>query len=225
MKKLHNGLSWLISITLPLLLIISVARLLFGPLYLQYEYNKANFPPDTYGFSKEDRLKWGEISIDYLFGQAELEGQTLPDGTPLYNERELSHMVDVQVLVQQGLNLWYLLIAIFVGLGVWAWRGDWMPIFLKGVSRGGWLTVGLLVTILVLVATSFDAFFTQFHHIFFEGDTWLFLYSDTLIRLFPMKFWQDAFILIGAITLVISLALSYLGGRRAMKTITVVPSE
>jgi integral membrane protein (TIGR01906 family) len=215
MKKLYNGLSWLITIISPFLLIISVARVLFTPLYLHYEYNKPNFPPDTYGFTKEDRLKWGEISIAYLFNNAELEGQTLPDGTPLYDERELSHMEDVQVLVQQALVFWYVLIAIFVGLGVWAWRGGWLSTFLKGVSRGGWLTIGLLLTMLVLVATSFDAFFTQFHNLFFESGTWLFHYDDTLIRLFPIKFWQDAFILVGAITLAISLALGYFIGRRA----------
>ena len=30
--------------------------------------------------------------------------------------------------------------------------------------------------------------------IFFKGDSWLFYYSDTLIRLFPIRFWQDAFL-------------------------------
>jgi integral membrane protein (TIGR01906 family) len=216
MKKIYTWLSWLITLILPFILIMSAARMLFGNLYLQYEYNKANFPPDTYGFTKEDRLYWGEISINYLFGQAELEGQTLSDGSPLYNERELSHMVDVQVLVQQALQVWVVLLVLLAGLAVWAWRGGWLADFWKGISRGGWLTTGLLVTILVLVATSFDALFTQFHHLFFEGDTWLFLYSDTLIRLFPMKFWQDAFALMGGITLLAALILGYFGGRWAI---------
>ncbi len=218
MKKLTTWLSWLITLILPFILIMSAARMLFGNLYLQYEYNKPNFPPDTYGFTKQDRLYWGEISIDFLFGKAELEGQTLPDGSPLYNERELSHMVDVQVLVQQALWVWYGLLILLAGLAIWAWRGRWLVDFWKGISRGGWLTTGLLVTILVLVATSFDALFTQFHHLFFEGDTWLFLYSDTLIRLFPMKFWQDAFALMGGITLLAALALGYFGGRWAVTT-------
>jgi uncharacterized membrane protein len=39
---------------------------------------------------------------------------------------------------------------------------------------------------------------------FFEGDTWLFLYSDTLIRLFPERFWLTAFIGIGAGTLLLA---------------------
>jgi uncharacterized membrane protein len=31
--------------------------------------------------------------------------------------------------------------------------------------------------------------------LFFEGSTWLFPTSDTLIRLFPQQFWVDAFVL------------------------------
>jgi integral membrane protein (TIGR01906 family) len=44
------------------------------------------------------------------------------------------------------------------------------------------------------VGLSFLTFFESFHAIFFQGDSWRFLYSDTLIRLFPLRFWQDAVI-------------------------------
>jgi integral membrane protein (TIGR01906 family) len=127
-------------------------------------------------------------------------------------------MEDVRVLVQQALVVWYVSIVLLAGLTVWAWRGGWMAIYWKGIARGGWLTAGLLVTVLVLVATSFDALFTEFHHLFFEGDTWLFYYSDTLIRLFPMKFWQDGFALMGGITLLAAVLLGYFGSRWMHKT-------
>jgi len=45
------------------------------------------------------------------------------------------------------------------------------------------------------------SFFVGFHALFFEGDSWLFLYSDTLIRLFPLRFWQDAFLAAAIIAL------------------------
>jgi len=48
---------------------------------------------------------------------------------------------------------------------------------------------------------NFDWFFTQFHLIFFEGDTWLFLATDTLIRLFPPQFWFDGSLIVGLLTL------------------------
>ena len=50
-----------------------------------------------------------------------------------------------------------------------------------------------------------------FHELFFSGGSWLFLYSDTLIRLFPLPFWQDAFLFAGVLDvlggLVLALAL------------------
>ena len=67
--------------------------------------------------------------------------------------------------------------------------------------------IGLLGVIGLFAIISFWNFFTFFHSLFFKGDSWLFLYSDTLIRLFPMRFWQDVFLLVGLITLISSLAL------------------
>jgi uncharacterized membrane protein len=43
--------------------------------------------------------------------------------------------------------------------------------------------------------------FVAFHRIFFEGNTWIFPYSDTFIRLYPERFWRDSFIYIALITL------------------------
>ena len=45
---------------------------------------------------------------------------------------------------------------------------------------------------------SFDSFFTRFHAVLFETGTWTFLYSDTLIRLFPIKFWADVAAIVAA---------------------------
>jgi integral membrane protein (TIGR01906 family) len=74
--------------------------------------------------------------------------------------------------------------------------------------QGGWLTVGLAaavgLTVLLGMTASPDIFwqfFTAFHGMFFEGDSWLFAYSDTLIRLYPVRFWQDAFLAAAAIVL------------------------
>jgi uncharacterized membrane protein len=56
--------------------------------------------------------------------------------------------------------------------------------------------IGLIVAVGMTASPDlFWDFFTLFHALFFEGDSWLFLNSDTLIRLFPIRFWQDAFLL------------------------------
>jgi integral membrane protein (TIGR01906 family) len=201
---LKRALSFLITLIIPFFLLMTAIRILFTPLFLQVEYRMPGFPPDIYGFSLEDRLHWGSISMQYLLSDDDIQFlavQQLPDGSPLYNERELSHMVDVKILVQQMLTAWWILLIVLIGLAVWAWRGNWLRDYVRALGRGGLLTVILIALILVGVALSFRALFTGFHLIFFEGDTWLFYYTDTLIRLFPMRFWQDGFIFMGVFTL------------------------
>jgi len=201
---LKRILTWLIALIVPFFLMMTAIRLLFVPLYPQVVYRLPGFPADPYGFTLEDRLHWSRISIDYLLndsGIGFLAEQMLPDGTPLYNARELSHMVDVKVLVQKMITAWTILGIVLLGLGIWAWRGKWLKTFLSGLGLGGKFTIGLIGMILAGVAISFSELFTLFHRLFFTGDSWLFYYSDSLIRLFPMPFWMDAFILMGVFTL------------------------
>ena len=58
----------------------------------------------------------------------------------------------------------------------------------------------LLVGLIAYVLLNFDSFFLTFHRLFFEGDTFMFRYDDTLIRLYPEQLWSDAAILIGVLT-------------------------
>lgn len=197
--------SWITTLAIPFFLIMTAVRLLITPLYPQVEYRMPGFPPDTYGFTFEERMHWANISINYLLNNQGIEylsNQRLADGAPLYNERELSHMLDVKVLVQKMIVAWYILLAALISFGIWAWRGGWLPEFLHGLGNGGKLTIGLIVLILAAVAISFNGLFTSFHQLFFTGDSWLFLYTDSLIRLFPLRFWQDGFIGMGIFTLV-----------------------
>ena len=204
-------LSWLVSILIPMALIGLAIRVLLSPIFYKAEYNMPYFPPDDYGFTKADRLKWAPYAVNYLVNNADISylgDLKFDDGTPLYNERELSHMKDVKRVTQGALQLWYLSLATLLLLGVWAWFGDWWDFCRLGLMRGGWLMVGLAVTIGLIVVVGilvnpnvFDTFFIAFHSLFFEGDSWIFLFSDTLIRLFPIRFWEDAFLWAAAIAL------------------------
>lgn len=197
-------LKWLVAVLVPLALILTTARVLFTPPSVQIVYRLPGFPADPYGFTLEDRLHWSRISLEYLFNNQGIDflaDQQLQDGTPLYNERELSHMVDVKVLFQQAMRVWMVLLAVLIALGIWAWLGKWMPTYIRGLGLGGRLTIGFVVLVLVGVALSFNWLFTAFHRIFFTGDTWLFFYTDTLIRLFPLPLWEAVFISIGVFTL------------------------
>lgn len=208
----------LIVISIPFFLLMTAIRLLLFPIYNQLEYQRPGFPPDSYGFSLQDRLKWSGISLDYLVNGESiefLEKQKLDETTPLFNERELSHMLDVKNLVQLMLIVWPLIGIFILATGIVAMRNGWLALYWQAVSRGGWASAGLILAILTAVVVSFNALFTGFHRIFFSGDTWLFLYSDSLIRLFPLPFWQDAFIVMGAMVLTGGVVLGYFGNRWA----------
>lgn len=209
--RLYRGLSWLVALATPVVIVLIMVRLVMNPLFLQWEYNRPGFPEDRYGFTIEDRMRWAPVAVEYLLNDADisyLADLRFDNGQPLYNARELSHMVDVKMVVQRALTLLTLALLLLVALGVWAWRAGWLEIYRQGLVRGGWLTVFLLLTVLLTVLFTFGVFFTTFHNIFFAEGTWTFLYSDTLIRLFPERFWQDIAILIGGGSLALGLVLA-----------------
>jgi integral membrane protein (TIGR01906 family) len=204
-------LSSLVTLLVPIMLIGLGLRALLMPLFLPVEYNMPYFPPDEFGFTKEDRLHWAPYLWNYAINNANisyLSDLKFDDGKPVFNERELSHMDDVKRVVQGSLKVWYASLILLALLGVWAWLEGWGQAYRLGLMRGGWLMVILAITIgvIALIGISvnpdiFFSFFAGFHHLFFEGDSWLFLFSDTLIRLFPIRFWQDAFLFAALIAL------------------------
>jgi integral membrane protein (TIGR01906 family) len=220
MKTNIRIFSVLITIAVPLLLMMVSIRILLNPFYLDYEYNLPSFPADEFGFTKADRLHWGNLSLQYLTnssGPEFLANLKFDNGQPIYNERELSHMLDVKNLIQLMIKIMIPLAAFLVVAWVLAWRIGWLPQFWRAVSIGGWLTLGLIVLILIGVMINFDALFTGFHRIFFTGSTWLFYVNDTLIRLFPEKLWSDAFTFMGVFTLAGGVICTFLGIRLAQK--------
>jgi integral membrane protein (TIGR01906 family) len=199
-KAAETTASWIVTLITPLFLAGLALRLMLAPWFLHLEYRMPYFPADEYGFTTQDRLQWAPFALDYLINGAPssyLGDLQFEDGSPLYNERELVHMEDVQRVVQWALRTWLISAAVLILLGIWAWSANWRPNYLLGLGRGGWFTLGLLAALGLFAMIDFWRFFTLFHSLFFEGDSWLFEYSDTLIRLFPLRFWQDVFIWAG----------------------------
>jgi integral membrane protein (TIGR01906 family) len=211
-------LNWMTTIVVAITLNLLAVRILLTPLFINIEYRMPGFPVDPYGFSLDERLYWADVSRQYLLNQEDisfLADQKLDPDVPLYNQRELRHMNDVKVVVRGAFTVLFGCILFLVVYGYWSKRADRWQAFKHAVSRGGWTTVGLIVLILMYLVFNFNSLFTNFHKIFFEGDTWLFRYSDTLIRLFPIIFWRDAFIWIGTLALLTGAGIGYFGGRRS----------
>ncbi|MBI5955125.1 MAG: TIGR01906 family membrane protein [Chloroflexi bacterium] len=219
--------SYLISFLTPIALIGAALRILLTPVFYTVEYNMPYFPADEYGFTKEDRLRWAKPSVEYLISGADISylgDLKFDDGTPLYNERELSHMADVKGVVLNALGAWTISLIVLAALAIFAKRGGWIPDYLNGLRRGGLWMIGLAAALGLMAGIGiavnpnvFWEFFTLFHQIFFEGDSWLFYYSDTLIRLFPIRFWQDAFLWAAVLALGGGAALARFAGIRVKR--------
>lgn len=219
MKLYLSGLATLLTI---LIIPLFFVRLLLIPSFPAIEYRMPGFPEDTYGFTYEERVKWATYGIEYLVNDAgpEFLGDLrFDDGLPVFNEREVGHMLDVKIVVGYTLTVFRVSLVLLVGLGLLAWRRGWVDAYRLGISRGGWILLVILFTLGLLAITSFWQFFSAFHAIFFEGDSWLFAFSDTLIRLYPIRFWQDVILYIfGGSALVSGLLGWFLGKRPAGAT-------
>lgn len=192
---------WVVIVTIPFFLTMGTLRLIIvwdSPSYPEFEYNR--IVPDRYGFTKEERLRYAGATLDYLrrSESAEqtiflLEELRLPDGeSSLYNQREIGHMLDVKKVVDAIRNLfWVIAIVIMAGLVFLLVGVETRNEGYKAIMYGGLFTTGVLLLMIILIGLSWNFVFTQFHEILFPPDTWTFFLSDSLIRLFPEKFWFD----------------------------------
>ncbi len=204
MNILKKGFSALITLSIPIIISVLSILVLLSPIFINLEYRRPGFPEDSYGFSTAERLRFGNQTRRYLISSDTLEDlqeMVFENGDPIYIDRELSHLEDVKIVLRGVLWVFYGASAIFVFGGSIARSRGWQKAYFDGISWGGKITAGLLIMILTLTLVSFQSLFTNFHLIFFEGDSWLFFYSDSLIRLFPVQFWQDIFIVFGILTL------------------------
>ena len=219
--KLEKGISVFVILAVPIVICVISILFLLSPLFMNLEYQLPHFPEDRYGFTLEDRLNFGNQTRSYLVTKMTLDDLRelkFDTGDPIYFERELKHLQDVKIVLQALFKVFWGAAAVLILGGVYAGLRDWWAGFQRALSWGGWLTAGLLVIITLLSVVSFQALFVTFHRIFFEGDSWLFAYSDTLIRLFPVRFWQDIFLVFGITTLAGGILLGWLLPRKKRKT-------
>src|SRR6266498_4592605 len=113
-------LKTLLMFLIPILLVLGSAHLLATDSYLAFEYDKASFPPDLYGFTSQQRFILASTNIHYVRAHLpndELAKQTL-NGVPVYNEREVTHMADVQAVFQIILRVWQAAFILILLIGV-----------------------------------------------------------------------------------------------------------
>jgi integral membrane protein (TIGR01906 family) len=207
-RWLANLLMLVLVVGIPPFLIMSNIFLFATPNWLDYEYGKSDFPKAQL-FNDTDRRYNAAESIEYIRGNRTLE-QFKALG--VYQDREIKHMVDVRNLIDKvklidpatGVLLLVALVAL-------ARQSATRSLAARGLLTGGMLTVFLFGALGLFAATGFNTFFTDFHRVFFEGDTWLFLYTDSLIQFYPLPFWFDTVIALVGLTIVQAIVVGAIG--------------
>ncbi len=195
----------LITVVLVTIFIVGGAvQLLATDSYLASEYRKADFPPDPFGYTQQQRFILASTNIHYVRAHLpsdELSKQFL-NGAPVYNPREVSHMADVQAVFQSVLRVWQAALILLILLSFIFWKKGERKALTSAIQSGGLLTSGIILSIALLAIFGWQFWFETFHLFFFKPGSWLFSYSDTLIRLFPVEFWFDGTLTISVLSLV-----------------------
>lgn len=205
----------LIVLALPPFLVLTAVRLVMSEAFVRLEYSRPGFPADRYGFTADERLRYAPYTVRYLLRSEPIDYLAALEhgGAPLFTPKELRHMHDVQRVTRAAFGVHLaasaLLLEAALALG---WQRETRRALRQGFFEAGLLTILLMLTAIVLALANWDFFFTGFHRLFFEGDSWLFSTRSTLIRLFPERFWFDAALAIGGLTF--AGALSAIAGAR-----------
>ena len=144
---------------------------------------------------------------------------------PLFNQREIEHMVDVQhlFLLAGRVRLAAGAVLVIVPLlGLFLDRGAFLPRLGTMLTVGGILTVAVLLLLGALSLVDFTELWTRFHHVAFTNDLWILdPRTDYLIMLFPEGLWFDAVMRIAMLSATeavvlgaAGLGLVFWGGRR-----------
>jgi integral membrane protein (TIGR01906 family) len=214
-NRWQSSAQWILQILIPVVLILSSVWIMLNTArwWVQIEYRLPGFPEDPYGFTLEDRLYWSAIDIDFLLNDEGLDyfdEFRLEDGSPMHNQRELKHMDDVKRLIHA---VWYvlgigLLLSLILELSLGFFADP--SVALEALRRGARNTLILVGLLILGVIVGFGILFVGFHRVFFEGDTWIFLFTDTFIRLYPERFWRDTFIFLALLTAVVGIVVYFL---------------
>lgn len=203
---LSLALTFIAVILGPIILVGIPIKLAFTPWFVEFEYTMRNLPPDPYGLDSEARLELALLGLESVLsdeGMEKFKKARLPNGRKAFTEREIKHMEDVKGVLEIFNTLFYLAVSVWLA-----------GLIIKRSLRwiGKVLVLSSLLTLLIGLGSlgislyDYDLAFEVFHNYVFDPYSWRFSYSDTLLRVYPMKFWFDATVFV----LSLSVALTFL---------------
>ncbi len=133
--------------------------------------------------------------------------------TYFYNTCELKHLQDAKNVLQAALAVWAVcgVLGLLVAGVLYYFRER--RALRASLTTGGTLTAVIYLGTLTYIAVSFNTLFVQFHEALFPSGDWIFLWSDSFIRMFPLMFWESCFIFVSVATLLEAGVLGWLAWR------------
>ena len=184
-----------IAVSVTPILVVNAFRVLATGTFVRAELGRDGFPPDGYGFTTDQRKELALLGLRSIQpgsdGIVLLERARLPNGSPAFGFRELTHMRDVRRLFGIALRGQLIALVVIAALALGLARTRFRTVVPLGLLAGAVATLAIAVLAVPLILLGFDGFFVRFHEIFFSGDSWRFNNADTLIRIYPEQFWQD----------------------------------
>jgi len=184
-----------IAVSVTPILVVNAFRVLATGTFVRAELDRDGFPPDRYGLTNDQRKELALLGLRSIQpgseGIALLERARLPNGSPAFGLRELTHMRDVRRLFGIALRSQLIALVVIGALALGLARTRFRAVVPLGLLAGAVATLATAVLAVPLILLGFDGFFTRFHEVFFSGDSWQFNNADTLIRIYPEELWQD----------------------------------
>jgi len=184
-----------IAVSVTPIFVVNGFRVLATGTFVRWELGRKGFPPDEYGFIDEQRRSLALVGLRSIQPGSEgivlLERARLPDGSPAFGYRELTHMRDVRRLFGIALRAQLVAIVLIGALALALARTRLRTAVPLGLLAGALGTLAIALLAVPMILLGFDSFFVRFHEVFFSGDSWRFNNADTLIRIYPDQFWQD----------------------------------
>ncbi len=200
-----------IAVSVTPILVVNAFRVLATGTFVRAELDRDGFPPDRYGLTNDQRKELALLGLRSIEpgsdGIVLLERARLPNGSPAFGFRELTHMRDVRRLFGIALRGQLIALVVIAALALGLARTRFRLVVPLGLLAGAVATLAIAVLAVPLILLGFDGFFVRFHEIFFSGDSWRFNNADTLIRIYPERFWEDVSRLAATITVVQAIVL------------------
>ena len=184
-------------------------KIAFNEWFIDYEYSKPNFPKDRWGLSDEVRKKLAKLGLKAVLteeGLKEFEKARLPSGRKAFRKKEVKHMEDLNRFLSKFFIATYILAIFWLFVLILHKKQIWKLLICSSIY-----TFLFLAVVSLTVFSSYEKAFEVFHNFFFGRTSWRFSKYDTLLRIYPMKFWFDGTTILAIIAFFINTFILSLG--------------